>query len=265
MRARVITNREAASGVFLLRLRCPSLAHSCQPGNFVMVRVSEGYSPLLRRPLSVSDVVDDTVSLMFEVRGVGTRLLSNVGLGQEIDLLGPLGNGFPDVPGGHDLVLVAGGVGIAPFPFLVRRLRDGNRRGTVHLFAGARTDALMPCLTPFRDWGVELWVATEDGSAGHRGMVSELFRLEGGRFSDGPATVFACGPWEMLKAVAGHAVHLGLPCKVSLESRMGCGVGACLGCAVPVMAEGPKGGGDVRYARACAEGPVFDAGYVVWS
>lgn len=259
-----MSNREVAPNIFLLTLHCPSLAPSCRPGNFVMVRVSEGYSPLLRRPFSVHDVVQDAVSLLFEVRGVGTRCLSALGPGQEIDVLGPLGNAFPAVTEGCRVVLVAGGMGIAPFAFLVRRLQGQEPSPVVHLFAGGRTAARIPGLEAFKEWGVEQWLATEDGSAGRRGLVSELFGREGRRFQGRPCTVFACGPWEMLRAVAKEALALGLACMVSLESRrMGCGVGACLGCVVRVQAKSEDGGA-VRYARVCTEGPVFDAVNVVW-
>lgn len=265
MRARVISNREVAPGIFLLTSHSPSLARSSRPGNFVMVRVCEGYWPLLRRPLSIHDVVQEEVSVLFEVRGAGTRCLSSLRPGQEIDMLGPLGNGFPAVDPGHEVVLVAGGVGIAPFAFLVRSLRGQEPPTPVHLFAGGRTVAMIPGLRTFEEWGVELWLATEDGSVGHHGMVSELFRREGRRFQAGVRIVFACGPWEMLQAVASQAAALGLACMISLESRMGCGVGACLGCGVRVRGQSDsRGAKPVRYARVCTEGPVFDALDVVW-
>jgi len=263
MIGRVISNHEVAPDIFLLTFHSPAVAAFCQPGNFLMVRVCDGISPLLRRPLSVHDVMGEEVSLLFEVRGEGTRCLSTFRSGQEIDVLGPLGNSFPTVVGGRDVVLVAGGVGIAPFTLLVRRLLELGSPPFVHLFAGGRSIEHIAGLRAFEERGVEIWLATDDGSAGHRGMVSELFGREAPCFQARSHVVFACGPWEMLLTVAREAARVGVECMVSLESRMGCGVGACLGCGVRARASS-GGGGTFRYVRVCTEGPVFGALDLLW-
>jgi dihydroorotate dehydrogenase electron transfer subunit len=204
------------------------------------------------------------IDILYKVVGPGTRYLSQQRPGTRLATLGPLGNGFPPPARGRRPVLVAGGIGIAIFPFLADVLRRRGARPI--LLFGARRRRDLVGLDLFRARRVPIALATEDGSAGARGFVTRLLEplLDGGaarrRARDAsPPEVYACGPTPMLRAVGDLAVRAGVPCHLALESHMPCGIGVCLGCVVrcPGDAAGPI------YRRVCTEGPVFDAGTVL--
>ena len=244
MRSFPLIEKEAlAPGFFRFRLR-GSLGG--RPGQFVMVKAWPGLDPLLARPLSIHDQDEDSFRLLFQVRGRGTAILARQEVGDEILVLGPLGQGFETGSEGPAL-LVAGGIGIAPFLFLARELRVRGRE--VYLFYGARTAAELLLLEEFESLGVRLHLATEDGSAGVKGFVSEPLVSFLKESPEG--TLYACGPTPMLQAVSRIAREFGLRAYVSLEARMACGLGMCLGCTVP-RAEG-------GFLHVCTEGPVVPA------
>jgi len=249
--AQVRTNIGVADGHRLLTLICPEVAQTAVPGQFLQIRVSvSGQDPLLRRPICVAAAREDEVDIVVRVAGRGTDLLARETPGAFVDLLGPLGRGFTR-PGRHEPVaLVGGGVGVAPLHFLLTSLADPSR---VRVLLGARTRALLPRLPGLS--GLEgLRIATDDGSEGHHGTAADL--LAGVLETDPPHRVYACGPQPMLAAVARLCIQRRIVCEVSLEERMACGIGVCMGCAVPMA-----GGG---YTRACREGPVYDARAVKW-
>jgi dihydroorotate dehydrogenase electron transfer subunit len=258
----LLLNEEVAEGFRLARLAAPHLARIGQPGQFVQVRVREGHEPLLRLPLSLAGVDPDagTIDLLYEVRGPKTRALAGVRTGESLRCLGPLGVGFTLPAGDARVLLVGGGIGVPPLLFLGHCLR--REGGRPELLVGARTAARhLPgrLLTPA---AVTLRLATDDGSAGHRGPVTELLVDS---LTTAPATaVCACGPEPMLAAVAALCRQFGVPCQVSLEAYMACGIGICVGCVVEVAA--PPGASPYeRYRRVCVDGPVFDALTVRWS
>lgn len=234
-RATVLENREVAPGVLLLRVEgtCSAL-----PGQFYMLRAWE-LDPPLFRPMSVFDLGSSAISFLYTVRGKGTRLLSRLSPGDELDVLGPLGNGWPRVEG--RVALVGGGTGIAPLHFTAKAIPEAD----VYLgFPGK------PYLVEeFRKVADKVHVISETGEGGKRGLVSDLFPPEGYR------ACFACGPLEMLKAIARKCKEAGVPLFVSLEERMACGLGACLGCTV-LTKSGPR--------RVCKDGPVFRAEELYW-
>lgn len=257
----LLLNEEVAEGFRLARLAAPRLARTGQPGQFVQVRVREGHEPLLRLPLSLAgvDLELGTIDLLYEVRGPKTRALGSLGAGASLRCLGPLGVGFSLPVGGARVLLVGGGIGVPPLLFLGRSLlREGGRP---ELLVGARTAArhlpeqmLIPAAATLR-------LATDDGSAGHRGPVTEL--LAEALTTTPTAAVCACGPEPMLVAVAALCRQFGVPCQVSLEEYMACGIGICVGCVVEVAA--PPGASPYeRYRRVCVDGPVFDARVVKW-
>lgn len=222
------------------------------PGQFVHVKCGEGL--LLRRPISVcscqEDVPDDLLSIAFEVRGDGTRWLAQRQVGDKLDVLGLLGNGFPMKPEGRYL-LVGGGIGIPP----MRGCAQYTQGRSTAILGGRSKDKII--LTHcFEEECAKVMVATDDGSLGHHGFVDALVRqeLEQDRGYD---AVLACGPKPMLRNVAKAAEEFGVPCLVSMEERMGCGVGACLVCACD-MADGSR-------KHVCKDGPVFDAKEVDWN
>lgn len=239
--APVISNDEIMPGINLLRAEAPAIAAAARPGQFVMVRTSDGYNPLLRRPLSIHRVNDrGEIALLYEVVGKGTEWLAQRRKDDTIDILGPLGHGF-DIASQH-LLLVAGGVGIAPLIFLAERaVADGRQ---VRLLFGAKTaqqvypEKLLPA-------DIEFIPITQDGLIKRLGMVTDVLR----EFIDSTGQIFACGPSAMYKAMSQMKV---LNCKhiqVSLEARMGCGLGLCYGCTIETR-QGLK--------CVCKDGPVFD-------
>lgn len=227
-----------------------------KPGQFYMLRGDWGDDPLLARPISVMDENPSRGLLRFllKVVGRGTGLLAAMKPGDKLFGLGPLGSAFPEPADGKTPVLVGGGVGVPPLFHLARALSEKGL--DPRFIEGARSSADLLLIEEFRVLGVEPVVTTEDGSEGVRGLATEplgeiLSAVDGG------VTVYACGPEGMLKAVA--SLCEGVECYLSLEARMGCGYGVCLGCVAPILREGER-----KYLRVCAEGPVFRAEEVLW-
>jgi dihydroorotate dehydrogenase electron transfer subunit len=236
-------------GTWLVWLDAPAIAELAKPGQFVMVRCSEDHDPLLRRPLSIHKTDGSGgVALLFEVVGRGTEWLSERTSGELVDLVGPLGNGFSIQPSAKSVLLVAGGIGIAPLIFLAESARGIGKR--VDVLPGAQTAAL---LYP-RDQLLQISIvdsSTDDGSVGTRGPVTSLIDS----YIDQADQVFACGPPAMYKAMAGLDCLKGKSVQVSLEGRMACGVGACYGCTVKTK-RGLK--------QVCHDGPVFELSDIIW-
>lgn len=247
--APIISNSEVMPGVYLIWLESSQIASTAQPGQFVMVRCGEEY--LLRRPLSIHQLANNTkLAFLFTVVGKGTRWLSQRQAGDSIDLLGPLGNGYSIHPASHNLLLVAGGIGIAPLRFLAQ---EGLNQGrSVILLLGAPTASqLYPERFLPRD--IELVIVTEDGTRGRKGMITDF--LPG--FIGWADQIFACGPASMYQAMAAQKSQLlkTKPVQVSLEVRMGCGRGVCYGCTVKTK-NGLK--------QVCKDGPIFDLEDILW-
>ena len=276
--ARVVRVSPLPGGHCRVRLRAPSIAASTRPGQFVNIATPLGAS-LLRRPLGVYQTYDQTdIEVLFKILGKGTIALAGVKAGDELDVIGPLGKGFDlSVKLPETAVLVAGGFGVAPLHPLALALRGKVKR--VYLFVGTETelpldtsDSAMQLsfvdpdvnvtLADFEEPGVVARVATLGERPGfYHGLVTELLEeLLNGPEPVGRTKIYACGPWMMLKKTASIAAGHGLPCDVLLEERMGCGIGACMSCVVRVK----DANGRPAYARACVEGPVFDAAVVDW-
>ena len=263
-RASLVHNIEVAQDFYLARLRAPGLAASALPGQFVEVQVSHEGAPYLRLPLSLcgTDPRGGTVDLLYEDMGAKSRALSRKEPGDWLACLGPLGRGFTGPPPGSTAVLVGGGIGIPPLLYLGEKLRWAA--GSVILLAGARAaskhlpDAL---LEPAAQ---QVERATDDGTLGHHGLVTDLLE---GVLDDGsrPYAVYTCGPHPMMAAVAAVCRDRRVPCQASLEEYMACGYGVCVGCVVEVIApEGEPVSPYQRYSRVCVDGPVFDAHRVQW-
>lgn len=258
LKAKVSSNEPVGPEIYLLSLEAPAIADAARPGQFVMLRVSPGPEPLLARPFSIHGADGGKLLILYQVKGKGTKLLSRARPGAELLTWGPLGRGF-DLDAERP-ALVAGGMGIAPMAFLAERY--SAKVDEVPLLYGlpgiAGMDLLMGLfdkrLNPLQ---VMPSYCTEDGSFGVKGLVTFLLKsaLEDDIESK-PDLVHACGPLPMLKAVALLCAEFEVACQTSLEAPMACGVGACLGCAIPAA-----GGG---YLRACQEGPVMEASLVDW-
>ena len=239
----LISNREIAQGIFDMRLayqqadlpvRCGQFAHVYVPGK------------TLRRPISVCDASDNELRLVYQIKGEGTKLMAQMQSGA-VDVLVPLGNGF-DIQSGKRYCLIGGGIGVPPMLYTARQC------DAPLIITGFRTKSLVILQEDLRAQG-ETLLCTDDGSAGQKGFVTDLLRARIGEVDE----VCACGPTPMLKAVAAVCREYGKPCQVSLEERMGCGVGACLVCAVKVR----KNGEEVMQ-HVCKNGPVFNAEEVVF-
>jgi len=258
--ATVVEHRRRAPDQYELILHAPPIAETAQPGQFVLVRPLEVHAPLLRRPYSILRANADKgiISLFYAVRGTFTELLSMKPVGSSIRLLGPLGNWFQPVRGVQRHILVAGGSGAPPLCFFASRLAPSLRADErIVILMGARRRDLLVGLDEFRALGAEVHVATEDGSQGYAGRVTDL--LEQQLQEPTPSAVYACGPNGMLKFVAKTCIERGVPCYVSVEAPMPCGVGACYGCAVRIALPG-----GAWFRRACTEGPIFRAEEVLW-
>jgi dihydroorotate dehydrogenase electron transfer subunit len=263
--AAVIANTPLSADYNVLALAAPEIASIAMPGQFVMVKARAGFEPLLRRPFSVFELFRNSsgvvtgFSLLNKRIGASTNLLYQAELGQRIAVLGPLGRPFTLVTSPVDAWLVAGGVGLAPFAVLAARLRAAGT--AVTLFYGARSAAELFYLDFFSDLGVRLFLTTEDGSAGEPGRITvPLDRELSTRQPDHQVMIYACGPEGMLAATAKVARSHDCPCEVSVERLMGCGMGGCYSCVVPVRDDD----GAWHHVRSCLAGPVLDAHRIVW-
>lgn len=257
-----LVRRVALDGPYvLLTFRHPEVAEGARAGQFVMIKASTVSEPILRRPFSIMSVDprEGTFTLFLKIVGPGSRALAELRPGEEAGCLGPLGRPFTAPPEGHEAVCVAGGYGIAPFVLFGDELRRAGRRARV--FYGGRTAADLQLRDPFAALEAPLGCATDDGSFGHHGRVTEAVDAYVAP-RPGPVILYACGPDAMLHAVARLAEKRGLPAQVSLDPWMGCGLGTCLGCVVRIRRANEA---RAKYHCACTEGPVFDAREVVWA
>lgn len=209
------------------------------PGQFYMVRGWEELDPFLPRPISIADIEGRKIKLLYEVRGRGTHIISKLKKGDRLSILGPLGNGF-DIEIQGKIALISGGVGIAPMLYLAK-----NLSGEIDIYSGFRSNAYF--LDQIRPYVKNVFIATEDGSTGHKGFVTELF--DPSKYD----LVLTCGPTPMMEVVI-KMCKAHVPVYVSMEARMACGIGACLGCTVETI----RG-----MERVCKEGPVFKGEEVV--
>lgn len=244
----------------LLALRSPEIAASSKPGQFVMAGLVDCPSdPLLKRALAVYSIPrpageGGVLTLLIKVVGPGTRQLAALREGDQISLIGPLGNGFDTSSAkGRVSILVAGGVGIASVYLLAEELHEAGEE--VHLLYGARRAQDLVGLRDFQDLGVRVQVATEDGSQGVRGLVTQILEPYFRRYPAQSLALYTCGPNPMMRAVSRLASNHGAVCQISVETPMACGFGVCLGCSVRTVRS---------YRLACTHGPVFDAREVVW-
>jgi dihydroorotate dehydrogenase electron transfer subunit len=268
----IVSNERDTDSYFRLVLRAPRIAPLIQPGQFAHVRVLPLKDALLRRPFSIFQVSGDTFSILYKTVGKGTEVLSRMQAGEELSVIAPLGHGFT-VPkrGGETPLLVAGGYGMAAMYLLAQR---SPQRGIVFVGGRRRVDIL--CEKEFQALGWEVRVTTEDGSHGKKGLVTQPLLAELRRSRGDEAQIkirnpkskirnyklFACGPTGMLKAVGKIADEFKVPAELSMDEHMCCGIGVCLTCVIPVKAAPALR--DWEYQRTCTEGPVFDAGEIVW-
>lgn len=258
-RARVVEIEEVADSCFYLLLEEKTIAAKSCPGQFIHIRITDNFFPFLRRPFSIAGTFPEKglLWIFFRLSGAGTKILSRIRRGEEIDCLGPLGNGFNLRKSTGLPVLLGGGVGVAPLLFLAKTLQESQRQ--VALYYGASRAAELIPVQKFLPPGVEVNLATEDGSCGFKGFVTDLLqsRLQKGLL---PGGIFSCGPRQMMQSLAEMCRDKKIPVQFSLEEIMACGIGACQGCSVEIKA----GENNAVFKRVCRDGPVFDSREVVW-
>ena len=255
--ATVQKNEPIAQGVYLMRLHAPRLATTSRPAQFLQILTDPNLSPYLRRPFSVlrADRKAGWLDLIYDVIGPGTERLSHAQCGDQFDVSGPLGRPF-DPPKSKRILLVAGGVGLVPLAFLAWEHPD--RRPDMIYLMGAANAARLPDMSALLPADLPLHIATDDGSIGHRGFVTELIAEH---TLPNHTTILTCGPHPMMARVAHIAAELNTPCFASLENHMACGFGACVGCVVEYKTYPTE---DRRYRCVCLEGPVLNAHEIVW-
>jgi dihydroorotate dehydrogenase electron transfer subunit len=252
----VILAHEELSGAYRrLDMESPVVASSVKPGQFIHLRVPRLENAVLRRPFSIFCSEDRTISILYKRIGRGTAAMTELGVGEKVNIMGPLGNGFPVDHDNTFPVLIAGGYGVAPLYFLAERLQ---RKGV--LFVGGAVSDDILCVDDFKGLGWDVRIATEDGSSGEKGLVTQVLDLwlaEHG--SEQNPEFYACGPDGMLKAVGQRSESSGCNAWLSLDKHMGCGMGACLACVQKIRKNGKE-----ELARVCKDGPVFEAKEIVW-
>ena len=254
----IIENKKVSSNCYRMTFASKEISEQARPGQFLHIRCTESYDPLLRRPISIHSLNGNVVGILYRVVGKGTNLLSEKISGEFLDVIGPLGNGFdyqllvsPQLP-----ILVGGGIGIAPLYFLAQRLV--KQCSNVTVLIGADTKCNILCLNEFKKLDCKVKISTDDGSSGISGTVVDLLKKElvplNSKFK-----VFACGPVAMLKQINQLVSKYNVSSQVSLERQMACGVGACMGCTIKIRKNKV-----FDYKRVCKDGPVFDMKEIVW-
>ncbi len=242
---KITSNRFITKNTFILECECPDLVNIIKPGQFCNIKVSDNLVPLLRRPFSISDVQNKNISFMISLHGKGTEILASKKEGEYLDILGPLGNGFDYTSNDFSkAIIIAGGIGIAPFPYLIKKLKVLNISFECYLGFRNNTEIINEGITKYS-------VATDDGSFGVNGNIIDLLKKE--LVYNSGYKLFACGPTPMLKAVQKFAADNNYNCEISTESAMACGFGICQGCPIESTHQ------DDHFMLVCKDGPVFNS------
>ena len=255
----VLSNEEVAEAHYLLRCECAEIAQHACPGQFVHVMISQDTGMLLRRPFTIYTIEGHEITMLYQIIGEGTKRLSQMSKGAQLQVLGPLGNTFDLTPKPEPAILVGGGAGIASLMLLAVALRH-NGIQTLGL-VGAQHRARLLSVADLESIGIAVHIATDDGSIGHHGYVTDILTDLLSETAWHRPTIFACGPHGMLSAVAKIAHGFEVPTQIAMENRMGCAMGVCLGCVCPVRIDTNR----VEYQRVCTEGPVFNATDIAWN
>jgi dihydroorotate dehydrogenase electron transfer subunit len=254
----ILSNEAVAEAHYLLRCECPEIAQHARPGQFIHVMISQDTGMLLRRPFTIYTVDGHEITMLYQIIGEGTQRLSEMLAGEPIQVLGPLGNTFNFTTKPEPAILVGGGAGIASLMLLAVALRK-NGIQTLGL-VGAQHRTRLLSVKDLESIGIAVHIATDDGSIGHHGYVTDILAdlLEVAAYQH--PTVYACGPHGMLSAVAKITADFEVPTQIAMENRMGCAMGVCLGCVCPVRIDANR----IEYQRVCTEGPVFNAADIAW-
>ena len=257
-RTTILSNEEVAEAHYLLRCECAEIAQHARPGQFVHVMISQDTGMLLRRPFTIYTVERHEITMLYQIIGDGTKQLSQMPEGAPLQILGPLGNTFNLATKPEPAILVGGGAGIASLMLLAVALR-ANDTQTFGL-VGAQHRARLLSVSDLESIGIGVHIATDDGSIGHHGYVTEILTDLLRETKWHRPTIYACGPHGMLAVVTKIATDFEVPAQIAMENRMGCAMGVCLGCVCPVRVAPNR----VEYQRVCTEGPVFNATDIAW-
>jgi len=265
IKVKILSRKEVAPNIYLMKLKASEIAQDALPGQFIHIKCSKDNYPLLRRPLSIHriDKEKEEIYILFQVAGEGTKLLSQRVIGDDLDIMGPIGNGFNIYPESKKIMIVGGGIGVAP---LLALCEESIRKGKeVRVLIGAQKKELVIGEESFKVLGAKVDVATDDGSYKYKGLVTDLLKetiIEEGWLPD---QIFTCGPKPMLRKIVEISLDNYIDCQVSLEERMACGIGACLGCVCKIKTRDKKDD-KVKYGykKVCIDGPIFKGSEVVW-
>ncbi len=254
----ILSNEKVAEDHYLLRCECSDIAQYAQPGQFIHVLISNGSGLLLRRPFTIYTVDGRHLTMLYQIIGEGTQRLSELRSGTSIQVLGPLGNTFDIADNPNPAILVGGGAGIASLMLLAVSLRAQG----IETFGmiGAQHRERLLSVDDLEAIGVSVQIATDDGSVGYHGFVTDILTDILTENDLNRPTIYACGPHGMLAAVSQITSEFGVSTQVAMENRMGCAMGVCLGCVCPVRI----GENRIEYQRVCTEGPVFNAAEIAW-
>jgi len=264
IKVKILSKKEVVQNIYLMRLKTPEIAQDALSGQFIHIKCSKDNYPLLRRPLSIHriDKEKGEIFILFQVVGEGTKLLAQKVIGDDLDILGPIGNGFNIYPESKKIMIVGGGIGIAP---LLALCEESIKKGKeVRVLIGALKKELVIDEESIRSLGVKVDIATDDGSYQYKGLVTDLLEriIKEGWLAD---QIFACGPKPMLRKINEIALKVNIDYQVSLEERMACGIGACLVCGCKIKTKDKKECKvKYEYKRVCVDGQVFVGSEVVW-
>ena len=252
--AKLIKKEQLKPDIFKFSVHAPSIANNSKPGHFVEIRVSEQTEPFLRRPISIHNLnkEEGILEFIFQVKGNGTEILSKKEVGDKIDIIGPLGYGTFKYENYNNLAIIGGGIGVFPLYELAKCAKADNKN--VNTYLGFRSKEFVLLEEEFKNVSDKIILTTDDGSYSQKGFAINYLEkdIEDGKID----SIYACGPLPMLKAVQKLAIEKDIPCQISLEERMGCGLGVCLGCAVKTAKSSKEA---PEYVHVCKAGPVFSA------
>lgn len=255
IKAKLIKKEQLKNDIYKFSLQAKEITDTAKPGNFVEIRVTDNVEPLLRRPISIYNMEKETgiLEIIFQIKGKGTTILANRKEGEEIDIIGPLGFGTFNTKQTGEVAIIGGGIGIFPLYELAKQIKQQNN-ATVNTYLGFRNKEFVVLEQEFKQVSDKLVITTDDGSYAESGFA--INKLKEDIEKNKPSMIYACGPLPMLKAIQALSIEQNIPCQISLEEKMGCGIGACLGCAVKTaksLENAPE------YWHVCKAGPVFNA------
>lgn len=252
--AKLIKKEQLKSDIFKYSVEAPDIVKDAKQGQFIEIRVSDNVEPFLRRPISIHnmDKENGILEFIFQVKGKGTKILSEKVEGDLIDIIGPLGHGTFEYNDFQNLAIIGGGIGVFPLYELAKNAKNDGKN--VNIYLGFRNKDFVVLEDEFKELANELILTTDDGSYSEKGFAIDFLKkdVEDGKID----CIFACGPLPMLKAVRNYAIEKNIPCQISLEEKMGCGLGVCLGCAVKTAESSSE---KPEYVHVCKAGPVFEA------